>query len=99
MPLPLPGTRDPSLSTSRAEEDAMRRISNLLVLPLLVAFLAISAGRAAAVDYLIEVQVGGQGTVAPPGPVIVPAGGSQTFTFTPWGCYVVGEATVDDAPV
>src|SRR5215475_627507 len=101
MPLPLPGTRDPSLPTFRAEEDAMRRFSNLLVLPLLVAFLAIAPGRAAAIDYLIEVQVGGPGAVTPPGPVVVPAGGSQTFTFTPTpsGCNGVVDVQVDDASV
>jgi hypothetical protein len=76
----------------------MRRLS---ILALLFAFLAIGAGPAAAVDYLLEVQAGGPGTVTPPGPVSVPAGGSQTFTFspTPSGCNAVLDVTVDDVSV
>src|SRR5262245_28309860 len=83
----------------RAKEAAMCRISNPLVLALLPALLAIAAGPAAAIDYLIEVQIAGPGTVTPPGPVFVSAGGSQTFTFAPSAGNVVGEVTVDDVPV
>src|SRR5262245_60714049 len=77
----------------------MRRLLNPLVLALLPAFLAIAAGQAAAVTYIIEVQSGGPGTVTPSGVVDVPAGGSQTFTFTPSGCHIVGEVSVDDVSV
>jgi len=76
----------------------MHRLSSVFVFSLLaVSPLAITP--AAAADYLLEVQWGGPGTVSPSDPVVVPAGGSQTFTFTPSGCNVVGEVTVDDVPV
>jgi len=75
----------------------MRRISMLL--PLALVFLAIAACSALAGDFLLEVQSGGPGTVSPPDYVVVPAGGSQTFTFTPSGCYTTGEVTVDEVPV
>jgi len=75
----------------------MRRLSSgFLFLLLAVSPPAVSP---AAADYLLEVQSGGPGTVNPPGPIAVPAGGSQTFTFTPSGCNTVGEVTVDEVPV
>ena len=77
----------------------MRRFPNPLALALLAAALAMAAGRAAATTYIIEVQFGGPGTVTPSGVVEVPAGGSQTFTFTPSGCHGVTDVTVDDASV
>jgi len=77
----------------------MRPLLNLLALVVLVASLPIGAGPAAAVDYLIEVQSGGPGTVTPTPNVLVPAGGNQTFTFTPDGCNGVVDVTVDDVSV
>ena len=68
---------------------------------LLVCFAAIIAFApvASAQSYTIDVESGGLGTVSPSGSVVVPAGGSQTFTFAPSGCFVVGEVTVDDVLV
>src|SRR5437868_545167 len=54
---------------------------------------------ASAQSYTIDVQSGGPGSVSPSGAVVVPAGGSQTFTFTPTGCSVVGDVLVDDVSV
>src|SRR5262245_17838464 len=71
---------------------------NLLVLVLVAAGLALAAGRAAAVDYLIDVQSGGPGKVTPSPNVIVPAGGNQTFTFAP-DVGNVADVTVDDVHV
>lgn len=77
----------------------MHRLRNPLALALLLAALAAAPGRAAAVTYYIEVQFGGPGTVTPSGIVEVAAGANQTFTFTPSGCHVVGDVTVDDVSV
>jgi hypothetical protein len=79
----------------RAEEDAMPRLSNPLVMVLVATALVIATGHAAAQTYLLEVQSGGPGTVTP-GTVQVPAGSNQTFTFTPDGCNIVADVTVDD---
>jgi len=65
----------------------------------LAASVGFAAPRRAMADYLLEVQSGGPGTVDPPGPIVVPAGGSQTFTFIPDACDTTGEVTVDEAPV
>ena len=77
----------------------MRWLSNPVAMVLVAALLSIAAGRAAAVSYYIDVQYGGPGTVTPSGVVEVPAGGSQSFTFTPTGCYAVGDVMVDDVYV
>jgi len=76
----------------------MRRLSSGFVFALFAVSL-FAAAPAAAGDYLLEVQWGGAGTVDPPGPIVVPAGGSQTFTFTPATCHATGEVTVDEVPV
>src|SRR5262245_45075467 len=82
----------------RAANDAAHRLPNLLALILLAA-LTVHARPAAAVDYTIDVQSSGPGTVAPSGLVQVPAGANQTFTFTPSGCAIVGDVQVDGESV
>src|SRR4051794_14529097 len=77
----------------------MRRFPTPFALAVLVASLLSLTGSAFGGSYLLEVQWGGPGTVTPSDPVVVAAGGSQTFTFTPSGCYTTGEVTVDEAPV
>ena len=64
----------------------------------LAAAVAFAAPVAPAQNYTIDVQSGGP-TVSLPGPVVVPAGGSVTFTFTPSGCFGIGDVTVDDVSV
>jgi hypothetical protein len=77
----------------------MHRHSNPLVAVLVVAALVAGAGHAAAVDYLIRVSSGGPGTVTPSLDVVVPAGGNQTFTFTPSVGNAVVDVMVDDVSV
>src|SRR5262245_13024011 len=92
-----PGNTRPIATAFCAEEDAMRRLSNFVVLALMAASPVLASRSAAAQTYLLEVQAGGPGTVSP-GTVQVPAGGSQAFTFKP-DVGNVAYVTVDDVHV
>jgi len=54
---------------------------------------------AAVASYTIDASAGVGGTVNPAGLTPVPAGGEQTFTFTPDPGFVVADVTVDGASV
>jgi hypothetical protein len=65
----------------------------------------IANGQTVPTTFTITVVIVGNGTVNPPGPVTVPAGGSQLFTAYPapgWevddGDIISGIASVDDGP-
>lgn len=49
--------------------------------------------------YTITASAGNNGTISPSGAVSVPAGGSQTFTFTPADGFNVAQILVDGSPV
>jgi type IV pilus assembly protein PilY1 len=48
-------------------------------------------------DHIIDTYSGQNGNISPPGPVSVPAGGSQSFAITPAAGYQIDEVWVDGA--
>lgn len=61
--------------------------------------LILQSGTAAPPTYIITATAGAGGSINPEGSVVVPAGGSQTFTITPDPGYSVADVSVDGASV
>jgi hypothetical protein len=50
-------------------------------------------------SYTITATAGSNGSISPPGTLMVNSGASQTFTITPAANYHISDVTVDNAPV
>lgn len=82
---------------------APRRSQLLLALACLLGLAGCGGGSApvstAPTRHTLTVMAGAHGSVLPGGPVSIPKGGSQTFTFTPEPGYILDSVKVDGAPV
>src|SRR6185369_6648587 len=85
----LDGNRSPDLVIANSTENSHGNTVSVLL----------NQGSGGPSTYVIEASNQPHGSISPSGSVIVPAGGSQTFTIAAENCFEIGDVVVDGSSV